>query len=318
MLNKRPFRKEAAGNNFFKLKKNIYTFLLIILITFTWGEGYSQDISGIVTDETRAPLAGAIVSIQGTSSGTATDLSGRFKLPAPLQTPFILVITYLGFKAEEILVTDINTPVRIALKTDNIQLKTVQVTDPRISEKQRESALTVESMNSLAIKETPALNFYDGLGHLKGVDLTSASIGFKVVNTRGFNSTSPVRSLQIIDGVDNQAPGLNFSLGNFLGASELDVQKVELVVGASSAFYGPNAFNGVLSMTTKSPFLYKGLSVSSKVAERGFFENAVRFAQVFKNKKGDDKFGQMTGKLPILILSRTLCQGKKTLEDTML
>lgn len=84
--------------------------------------------------------------------------------------------------------------------------------------------------------------------------MTTASLGFKVINTRGFNSTSPVRSLQIIDGVDNQAPGLNFSLGNFLGSSELDVLKVDIVVGASGAYYGPNAFNGVISMETKSPF----------------------------------------------------------------
>src|SRR5690625_6299341 len=97
------------------------------------------------------------------------------------------------------------------------------------------------------IKQTPTVNFYDVMGALKDVDLTAASRGYKVINTRGFNSTSPVRSLQIIDGVDNQAPGLNFSLGNFLGASELDLQKVDVIVGASSAYYGPNAFNGVIS-----------------------------------------------------------------------
>src|SRR5690625_7232099 len=99
-------------------------------------------------------------------------------------------------------------------------------------------------MEILAMKQAPAVNFYDGMGALKDIDLTAASLGFKVINTRGFNSTSPVRSLQIIDGVDNQAPGLNFSLGNFLGASELDLQKVDVIVGASSAYYGPNAFNG--------------------------------------------------------------------------
>ena len=58
-------------------------------------------------------------------------------------------------------------------------------------------------MDLISIKQTSASNFYEGLGQLKGVDLTSASIGFKVINTRGFNSTSPVRSLQLIDGVDN-------------------------------------------------------------------------------------------------------------------
>src|SRR5690606_2130519 len=115
-------------------------------------------------------------------------------------------------------------------------------------------------------------------------------MGFKVINTRGFNSTSPVRSLQLIDGVDNQSPGLNFSLGNFLGASDLDVMKVDIIAGASTAFFGPGAFNGVINMTTKSPWLFPGLSASAKVGERNLKEGAIRWAQVFKNKAGKDKF----------------------------
>jgi hypothetical protein len=96
----------------------------------------------------------------------------------------------------------------------------------RVSDKQKADPRSVETMDILAIKETPSISFYSGLGNLKGVDLTTASLGFTIINTRGFNSTSPVRSLQLIDGVDNQAPGLNFSLGNFLGVSELDILKL--------------------------------------------------------------------------------------------
>jgi outer membrane receptor for ferrienterochelin and colicin len=94
-------------------------------------------------------------------------------------------------------------------------LKEVQINASRLSEKTKQSPLTVESMDQIAIRETPAFNFYEGLGQLKGVDVTSASLAFKIINTRGFNSTSPVRSLQIIDGVDNQSPGLNFSPRKF-------------------------------------------------------------------------------------------------------
>src|SRR5690606_23488230 len=119
---------------------------------------------------------------------------------------------------------------------------------------------------------------------------TSASLGFKVINTRGFNSTSPVRSLQLIDGIDNQSPGLNFSLGNFLGASDLDVMKVDIISGASSAFYGPGAFNGVIDITSKNPFLFPGLSVQVKAGERNLYEGAFRWAQVLKNKDGVEKF----------------------------
>jgi outer membrane cobalamin receptor len=164
----------------------------------------------------------------------------------------------------------------------------VTIKQNRLKEKLKESPLTVESMGAQSIRETPASDFYEALGHLKGVDVTSASLGFRIVNTRGFNSTSPVRTLQVIDGVDNQSPGLNFSLGNFLGASELDVINQEIVVGASSAYYGPGAFNGVISMTTKDPFKYQGLQVKQKVAERGLTETAIRYAKAFGGKPGQE------------------------------
>ena len=228
--------------------------------------------------------------IKGTAIGATTDFDGKFKFNAGQEPPFTLSITYIGYVAKDVEVTSLSSPIKIGLSTDAVLLKSVEVVESRISDKQKESALTVESMDVLAIKETPAANFYEGLGALKGVDLTTASIGFKVINTRGFNSTSPVRSLQIVDGVDNQSPGLNFSLGNFLGASELDVLKVDIIQGASSAFYGPNAFNGVIAMTTKSPFVKPGITLQYKMGERGLNEVALRQAHVFKNKAGEDKF----------------------------
>jgi outer membrane receptor protein involved in Fe transport len=251
----------------------------------------AQSLSGSITDtKTKEPLIGATAVLKGTTIGARADLDGNFSIPNPGNPPFTLVVSYVGYTNKEIVVTNLAEKLKITLGANEEVLKEVEIIDSRLTEKQRESPLTVEAMDLLAIKETPAANFYDGLGSLKGVDLTAASLGFKIINTRGFNSTSPVRSLQIIDGVDNQAPGLNFSLGNFLGSSELDVQKVDIIVGASSAFYGPNAFNGVISMTTKSPFEYTGLTVQAKVGERELFETAIRYAEKFKNKDGEDKF----------------------------
>jgi iron complex outermembrane receptor protein len=247
-------------------------------------------LKGQVLDRTSSePLIGASVVISGTTTGEITDLDGKFNLEIP-SFPVNLTVAYMGYVAQELTISSDADKLKFKLVSQNFNLEAFEVTASRISDQQKEAALTIESMDILAIKETPAANFYEGLGALKGVDLTSASIGFKVINTRGFNSTSPVRSLQIIDGVDNQAPGLNFSLGNFLGASELDVMKVDLVQGASSAFYGPNAFNGVISMTTKDPFMFPGVSVQAKVGERNMMEGAVRYAQVFKNKDSVDKF----------------------------
>ncbi len=262
--------------------------LFNLLISFSF---YSQTtINGSVSDnETREDLIGATVKIKGTTIGCITDINGDFTLKTELSFPIDLEISYVGYQLKTFTVESSTEKVKIKLSNSSTVLETVEITGG-ISEKLKESPLTIETMSINGIKETPATNFYEGLSHLKGVDLTSASLGFRVVNTRGFNSTSPVRSLQIIDGVDNASPGLNFALGNFLGASELDLMKVEIVSGASSAFYGPNAFNGVISMHTKNPFLFPGFSASVKLGERGLNEYAIRYAQVFKNKEGENKF----------------------------
>jgi len=215
------------------------------------------------------PAIGASVVIQGTSQGTITDWDGSFEFETSLDFPLMISISYIGYESQVIEKLD-NGRMEVRLLESSTIIEGVEVTASRISDKQKKSPLTIESLD----------------GSLKGVDLTAASLGFKVINMRGFNSTSPVRSLQTIDGVDNQAPGLNFSLGNFLGSSELDINKVELIVGASSAFYGPNAFNGVIGMETKDPFFHEGLSASLKVAERAMIKPAIRWADALENKEG--------------------------------
>lgn len=265
---------------------SIFSFLLFCQ-TSIFGQ---VTIKGKVTDDGNGEdLIGASIVVQGTGVGTVTDYDGTYSLKIKEELPVNVVFSYIGYEDKVVSVAESKT-IDITLGEAANILETAVVKTQRISDKQKAAPLTVESLDILAIKETTSDNFYDGLGNLKGVDLTAASLGFKVINTRGFNSTSPVRSLQIIDGVDNQSPGLNFSLGNFLGATELDIQKVDIIVGASSAFYGPNAFNGVISMETKNPFVHKGLAGSVKVGERAMVEGAFRYADAAKNKDGKEFF----------------------------
>jgi len=248
-------------------------------------------LKGVVTDgATGETLVGASVKLKGAATGAITDIDGRFQLTVSQLPPYTLLVSYVGYKDQEIVVQSVESEVKVRLGADHVLLGDAEVVGSRITEKQKQAPLTVESMDVIAIREAPSGDFYESLGTLKGVDMTAASMGFKVINTRGFNSPSPVRSLQLIDGVDNQSPGLNFSLGNFLGASDLDVMKVDIIAGASTAFFGPGAFNGVINMTTKSPWMFPGLSVSAKAGERNLLEGAVRWAQVFRNKNGEDKF----------------------------
>ena len=247
-----------------------------------------QTIKGTVRDNlTGDPLIGASISVDGTTDGNVTDFDGNFEVKTSAPFPLCITVSYLGYDEITMAVNNADDKLDIRMSESSVTVDVVEVKAARVSEEKKKSPLTVEALDALAIKQTSSQDFYSGLGQLKGVDLTTASLGFQVVNTRGFNSTSPVRSLQIIDGVDNQSPGLNFSLGNFVGASELDIQKAELIVGASSAFYGPNAFNGVLSMETKNPFFNQGLAGSIKVGERSLLNTAVRWANAWKNNDGD-------------------------------
>jgi iron complex outermembrane receptor protein len=271
------------------IKKSLLKFFFFVVVSIVSNQLISQiTIKGEVLDEgTGEALIGANVVLKSDPTiGTVTDFDGSFELKVD-QLPCTLNISYIGYTSKDYEVTTSGQKLKILIAEESVTIDLgVEIKGQRVSEKQKAAPLTIESLDAIAIKQTASTDFYNGLGSLKGVDLTTASLGFTVINTRGFNSTSPVRSLQTIDGVDNQSPGLNFSLGNFLGSSELDIQKVDLVVGASSAFYGPNAFNGVIAMETKNPFFNKGLAASVKVGERNLFETAVRFADVFKNKSG--------------------------------
>ena len=266
-----------------------HIWLLLFFVSPAVGFYSQTTIKGHLGDEESGEdLIGASIKIIGSKYGCVSDFNGDFKIQTNIDLPFSVEVSYIGYNQKIISIENMQF-LEIELVNQDLYLDAVEVVGG-ISKKLKESPLSIEAMDINDIKQTSATDFYEGLSHMKGVDLTSASLGFKVINTRGFNSTSPVRSLQIIDGVDNASPGLNFALGNFLGASELDLMKVEIISGASSAFYGPNAFNGVISMQTKDPFLFPGFSASVKTGERLLNEYAIRYAEVIKDKDGKERF----------------------------
>ena len=114
------------------------------------------------------------------------------------------------------------------------------------------------------IRNAPGSNYYDAFGNLKGVDVTNSSYTFKTISTRGFNGSGNLRFNQLVDGMDNSAPALNFSVGNVIGLTDLDVDNMELLSGASSALYGSGGMNGTLLINSKDPFKYQGFSVEVK------------------------------------------------------
>ncbi|WP_339611235.1 TonB-dependent receptor, partial [uncultured Planktosalinus sp.] len=242
-------------------------------------------------DNNGLPILGANIIVTNTSQGTVTDFDGNFTLTVSEQPPFTLEISSVGFESKSFDVTANNQVVNAVL-VEGTSLDEIVVSASRTPERIFESPVTVERYGIKEIKNTAAASFYGGLENLKGVDINTNSLTFKSVNTRGFATFANTRFVQLVDGMDNAAPVLNFPLGNLLGMTELDVHSIELLPGASSALYGANAFNGILFMTSKNPFDFEGISAYYKqgitsqeaAGDNSFFDFGVRVAKKFSDK----------------------------------
>jgi outer membrane receptor protein involved in Fe transport len=220
----------------------------------------STTISGNVKNTaTNESVPAVSVTIKGTDVGTFTSDKGNYKITAK-SFPVTLVFSSIGYTSQEVTVTAASASTDVSFVPNNALGTEVVVSATRVSQKIMESPVSIERINSTALRNAPAANFYDVVLALKGVDVTTSSLTFKTPTTRGFNSSGNTRFNQLVDGMDNQAPGLNFSVGAIIGLSELDVDNIELLPGASSALYGPGGMNGTLLMTSKNPFKYQGLS----------------------------------------------------------
>jgi len=223
-------------------------------------------VSGTVTDSnSKEPLPGVNIRVVGKSTGTSTDFEGAFALKLNEELPFSIEASFVGYDRQIIEITEDNQSLMIEIVENSTSLDEVVISASRTPERIFESPVTVELYSLKQIKNTASADFYDGLENLKGVDINTNSLTFKAINTRGFATFSNTRFMQLVDGMDNAAPALNFPLGNLLGMTETDVLSIELLPGASSALYGANAFNGILFMRSKNPFEYHGISGYGKV-----------------------------------------------------
>ena len=269
--------------------------LPLLLCLLTVSVFAQTKVEGKVTDATsKETLAGVSVSVKNKVIGTITDKNGNFSFNTNTPPPFQIVVSSVGFQTQELTVNSNSPNLNIVLAEQVTVGQEVVVSASRVAEDVLKSPVSVEKLDIRAIQQTPATNFYDALANVKGIDIATQGLLFKSINMRGFGSTGNPRTVQMIDGMDNSAPGLNFPIDNIVGIPELDVESVEILPGAASALYGPNAIQGLILMNSKSPFLYQGLSANVKtgimsasnrnVVNTPFYDATIRFAKAFNNK----------------------------------
>jgi len=298
MIKKLPKTKEKNNYSFLlqSLKQGLFLLSLLLISQSIFAQGTSLiEISGKVIDqESKQTLPSVSVQIKGTVAGTTTNNEGFFSIRTKNKFPLTLIFSSVGFQQQEFEVKSAESNLNIALVTQTILGKEVVVTASRVAESILKSPVAIEKLDIRSIRESPAPSFYDALENVKGVQMTTSSLTFKVPNTRGFNIPNNFRFMQLVDGVDMQAATLGVPLGNAIGPTELDIASVEITPGAASALYGMNAINGMANLLTKSPFLYQGLSVYQKTGINHvdgidhdpsvLTETAIRYAKAFNNK----------------------------------
>ncbi|MEM9678716.1 MAG: SusC/RagA family TonB-linked outer membrane protein [Bacteroidota bacterium] len=262
--------------------KRLQLLIVFLTTTFIWSQSNIQ-IRGIVKDKSSGfPLLGASILVKNTSTGTSTDSDGQFSLTLSpdIQDEGILVISYLGFKTQQIPLGN-KVYFEIYLVEDLEALDEVIITSSYGTTKRKEELVgSIATVKSKDIVTEQSVTTFDELleGQLAGVYIeTNPRLGEEVaINIRGQGSLTPLgqnivgtstQPLIIVDGIilseEIGIDGSNFfdvGTGNISEnilnpLARVGIQDIEsfevLKDAAAVGIYGADAANGVILITTK-------------------------------------------------------------------
>ena len=201
-------------------------------------------VSGVVTSAAdQLPLIGVSVQVKGTSNGSITDLDGNYSVSvASGQT---LVFSYIGFKTQEIQITNQKT-LNVVMEEDSETLDEVVVVGYGVQKKKLVTGATVQVKGETLAKMNTNSPLQAMQGQTPGVNISSTSgqPGESMkVSIRGLGTVGNAEPLYLIDGVGGDISTLN----------PADIESIDVLKdAASAAIYGAQAANGVVLITTKS------------------------------------------------------------------
>jgi len=246
-----------------KFTKGLLALMLMFCTTLAFAQ--TLTVSGIVTDETNAPLIGVNVLVKGTSNGAVTDIDGKYALQ---QVPpkAVLVFSYVGYLPQEVAVEN-HGKIDMVMKEDTKSLNEVVVTALGIKKESKALGYSVSTINASDLTVTSAPNLGSALyGKAAGVRVQTSPGGIQgaiSINIRGINSlTQTNMPLVILDGVpihngdanlDGYWTNQRIQSNGLADINPEDIESLSVLKGAAaSALYGSEAANGVVMITTKS------------------------------------------------------------------
>ncbi|MBS6526125.1 MAG: TonB-dependent receptor [Bacteroides caccae] len=216
--------------------------LTCLLLTSASAFAQTKTVTGTVTDAANEPLIGASVLVQGTSTGTITDMDGKYSISV---TPDdVLAFSYVGMTSQSVKV-GAQTVINVTLKEDS-QVLAETVVIGYGSAKKRDLTGSITNIKGEELANKPAMNPLSSLqGKVAGVQIVNSGRAGSdpEIRIRGTNSINGYKPLYIVDGLFND----NI---NFLNPE--DIESMEILKDPSSlAIFGVRGANGVIIITTK-------------------------------------------------------------------
>jgi iron complex outermembrane receptor protein len=249
-------------------------------------QGPTGRIAGVVSNEAGTPLAGAQVRVVGTSLGGTSGSDGRYRIANVTAGNHELRVQRIGQKAASRMVTvraGEETTADVTLETAAVTLGGVVVSASRRTEKVTDAPATITAIGTDALDMTVGNTFASALKEAKGLDFIQVGMTSVAINARGFNSSFNNRFLMVEDGRISVMPENGLPVGQFTPTPKVDLAGMEVIVGPGSALYGPDASNGVLSLTTKDPRQFPGTTIEITGGSRSYRDIQARYAGVSGN-----------------------------------
>lgn len=274
----------------------IQKFYVFVALLFSVSISAQTTLSGVIKDiDSGEPLIGASVVIKGTSVGAISDDKGSYKIETELKPPFTLVSTFVGYASKEILITEGGQVTQDFTLGQQVNITDeVVVSASRRAEKITQAPSTINIINAKAIEEAPTFNIGELAARQKGVDYVRAGVLGTGLNVRGFNSAFNPKNLQMNDNRISSLIATGLPLGVLGTVVKEDIERVEIILGPSSALYGPNANNGLVNTITKDPRVYQGTTVALGAGNQSVLTGRFRHAQVINDKLAFKLTGEYT------------------------
>ncbi|NEM96478.1 TonB-dependent receptor [Pontibacter burrus] len=280
--------------------KKLYLILLSLLCITGVAMAQGGTITGkIVGSDSQEPLIGASVLVERTAKGATTNTAGEFTITGVPAGNYSLRITYVGY-------SDSRVPVTIA-EGGTVNLGTVSMTASammsdeivvsatRRPEKLTEAPAAISVISSRDLTELPSFNIGEVLNKVQGVEVVRSGVIGVGINARGFNNAFNVKMYQMTDGRNSMLPGgTGLPAGFYNTTIKEDIERVEVILGPSSALYGPNAHNGIINTITKDPRRHQGTTVVLGAGNQDVLSARFRHASVISPKFAFKVTGEYT------------------------